>query len=127
VKPFAQYVPVVFRLGQTTPLSFSFDGNITDFESQTTFCDLPLLSTPIIELFTKEKLAFILMLNEDPVLDLEDWLDNSWHNIVPTIWYSKDPSGQSQSEYLIPVSVNKKEPITHCIFDIIDKLSKGTN
>jgi len=127
VKPFAQYVPVVFRLGQTTPLSFSFDGNITDFESQTTSCGLPLLSAPIIELFPRDKLAFILMLNEDPVLDLEDWLDNSWNSIVPTIWYSKDSAGQSQSGYLIPVSANKKEPITHCIFDVIDQLSKGTN
>ena len=120
-EPFKKYIPMVFRFGQTAPILSGFPNVGSDLQLHPFIpVDLPQLSMPIMEKFTPETTAFIVLITDKQVLDLDDWLDQRWSSKVPLIWYSKRLQIEPQSKHLIPVIIKKERIITHSILDTID-------
>jgi len=93
-KYFKDYIPVIFRYGQVTPLYSGLSGLGADFIHTPVNEDLPMISAPIIENFTPQNTAFILMIDNGSVIDLGDWVNLDWYRSTPLIWVSDHPGSE---------------------------------
>lgn len=127
-EPFINCVPVILRFGQSLPITIDHDGTSIDINSQTPRTSLPALSAPLMDQFEPESTAFILFLNDTPVLDLDDWLDGRWSSKIPILWHSMKEGMEPQSNHLSKVIIDKDQSEIFSIFETIYRsVMKGDN
>lgn len=134
-KYFKDYIPVIFRYGQVTPLYSGLSCLSADFTHTPVNEDLPMISAPIIENFTPQNTAFILMIDNGSVIDLEDWINLDWYRSTPLIWVSDHPGNElPNSNFIQPkrfINYSKapdwteQKPLIEEIFDIFHDKIQG--